>query len=202
MSTSAGGISASKLLIALVIIAVLLLLSGCSEPSGSADTTAGQGQGETRGTAPVAELPTQPDPAVKRLPVSLNTVMVAMVNQAADPLWVAAWRNPQSDADWRELERRAVQLELSGTLLAVPGTGPLDDQWVASPEWQNWAGALRQVGALAVEAVKVRDVDTIAMVGGQIVDICEGCHRDFKLALPTGGEFGELSPTAEDFEQP
>ncbi len=27
-----------------------------------------------------------------RLPVSLNDVMVALVNEAADPLWVAAWK--------------------------------------------------------------------------------------------------------------
>ena len=177
-----------------VFAGLLIVLGGCSEAPKQA--------AEAPLTPAAEEVTAEPVQAVKRLPVSLNTVMVAMVNQAADPLWVAAWHNPQTDADWRELERRAVQLELSGTLLAVPGTGPLDDQWVASDQWQNWAGALRDVGESAVAAVKVRDVDTIAMVGGQIVDICEGCHRDFKLALPTGGEFGELSPTSEDFEQP
>lgn len=172
------------------IAAAALTLSACAEQAPPAAE-------QPDITAPVATVTT-----VERLPVSLNTVMVAMVNQAADPLWVAAWRNPESDADWRELERRAVQLELSGTLLTVPGTGPLDGQWVANPLWQNWATALRDVGASAVAAVKIRDIDEIATVGGQIVDICEGCHRDFKLALPTGGEFGELSPTSADFDEP
>lgn len=136
-----------------------------------------------------------------RLPVSLNTVMVAMVNQAADPIWVAAWRNPESDADWRELERRAVQLELGGTLLTVPGTGPLDDTWTSDPNWQKWAQQLRDVGTDAVSAVRARDIGAISAVGDAIVEICEGCHMDFKLALPTGGEFGELSPTSADFEE-
>ena len=182
-----------KGLLASAIAGLLVGFSGCAEsPDNAAQAP----------VSPPAEEVAAPQPvqAVKRLPVSLNTVMVAMVNQAADPLWVAAWHNPQTDADWRELQRRAVQLELSGTLLAVPGTGPLDEQWTAKPEWQNWANALRDVGASAVEAVAARDVDTIAMVGGQLVDICEGCHRDFKLALPTGGQFGELSPTEDDFE--
>ena len=141
-----------------------------------------------------------PSAAIMRLPVSLNSVMVALINQAADPIWVAAWRNPGSDADWRELERRAVQLELGGALLTVPGTGPLDDTWTNNPNWQKWAQQLREVGADAVTAVRSRDIDRITAVGDAVVAICEGCHMDFKLALPTGGEFGELSPTAGDFE--
>lgn len=150
---------------------------------------------------PEAAVPVEvPQPAtVTRLPVSLNAVMVALVNQAADPIWVAAWRSPESEADWRELERRAVQLELSGALLSVPGTGPLDDSWTSNAQWQKWASQLQRTGADAVAAVTARDLQAISAVGDAIVEICEGCHMDFKLALPTGGEFGELSPTADDF---
>lgn len=142
-----------------------------------------------------------PPPAMLRLPVSLNTVMVALINQAADPIWVAAWRNPETDKDWRELERRAVQLELGGALLGIPGTGPLDDTWTGNDAWQRWSEQLREVGMRAVTAVKTRNIGQISAVGDEIVEICEGCHVDFKLALPTGGEFGELSPTAADFEE-
>ena len=163
---------------------------------------AGCGQRE-QAAAPQPEA-APPEPAapraVMRLPVSLNTVMVAMVNQAADPIWVAAWHNPETDKDWRELERRAVQLELGGTLLTVPGTGPLDDTWTSNPDWQKWSEKLRDAGASALEAIKARDIPKISAAGDEIVEICEGCHIDFKLALPTGGEFGELSPTADDLQ--
>lgn len=136
-------------------------------------------------------------PSVNRLPVSLNTVMVALVNQAADPLWVAAWRNPQTEKEWRELERRAVQLQLGGALLRLPGTGPMDATWTSNDVWQKWASELHNVGTDAVIAVKARDVDQISGVGDRIVEICEGCHIDYKPATPTGGEYGELSPTPE-----
>ncbi len=158
---------------------------------------AGCGQSEQAAAPAPAPAATN---AVMRLPVSLNTVMVAMVNQAADPIWVAAWHNPESDKDWRELERRAVQLELGGTLLTVPGTGPLDDTWTSNPDWQKWSGKLRDAGANALAAIKARDIEKISAAGDEIVEICEGCHMDFKLALPTGGEFGELSPTADDLQ--
>ena len=167
-----------------------VLLSGCAPEVTSAPESTPRATAEN----------VQSAQAVTRLPVSLNTVMVAMVNQAADPLWVAAWRNPQTDEDWRALERRAVQLELAGILLSVPGTGPLDEAWTSESMWQQWSGQLRDVGASAVAAVHARDVQAIANVGDAIVEVCEGCHKDFKLAFPTGGEFGELSPNAEDFE--
>ena len=167
---------------------------------GCADQAEQLAQPSTQESAELQEQVPLPAAAIMRLPVSLNSVMVALVNQAADPIWVAAWRNPASDADWRELERRAVQLELSGALLTVPGTGPLDDTWTGNPNWQRWAEQLREVGADAVTAVRSRDIDRISAVGDAVVAVCEGCHMDFKLALPTGGEFGELSPTTVDFE--
>ena len=58
------------------------------------------------------------------LPVSLNEVMVAMVNNSADPIWQAAWRHPESDEVWRSLERNAYQLEIAGALLGRTGYGP------------------------------------------------------------------------------
>ena len=111
---------------------------------------------------------------------------------------MAAWQAPSSDAEWRELERRASQLQLAGSLIAYPGTGALDHKWTAKPDWSKWANQLRDTGVDATAAVNNRDLDAIANIGDQLVEVCEGCHRDFKLAHPTGGKFGELSPAPSD----
>ena len=163
-------------------------LGGCAE----------NGADQAAEPDPVDRVPVQS--AGAQLPVSLNTVMVALINHAADPIWVAAWHSPESDADWRELERMAVQLEVGGALLKMPGIGPNDLEWATSPDWQNWASALQQAGAAAVVAVADRDADAIGLAGDRIVETCEGCHMAFKPAIPTGGEYGELSPNAADFE--
>ena len=139
-----------------------------------------------------------PVPQGYRLPVSINDVMVALVNDAADPIWMAAWREPETDAEWRELERRAYQLKLAGSLIAYPGTGALDAKWTAKPTWKRWSDQLRDAGTAAIDAVAARDNARISQAGDQIVAVCEGCHVDFKLAFPTGGKFGELSPTEDD----
>lgn len=132
------------------------------------------------------------------LPVSLNEVMVALVNDAAAPISVATLRNPETTRDWLFLERKAYQLEVAGALLGVPGKGPNDKEWVSSPAWQQWAAQLRHEGAAAVTAAKARNFEAIAAAGDNIVAICEGCHAAFKPDLPTSGVFANFSLTAED----
>ena len=186
----------SRMSKSLAVSVCIVALIGCAEPQRGDAAAAPAPE-----AAPAADALSAPAPAaVNRLPISLNSLMVALVNQAADPIWVAAWHSPESEADWRELERRAVQLEVAGALLGVPGTGPLDDTWAASAGWQDWSAQLRQTGEDAVQAVQARDLQAISAVGDRIVEVCEGCHIEFKPNLPTGGQFGELSPTSEDLE--
>lgn len=134
-----------------------------------------------------------------RLPVSINEVMASLINHSADPIWVAAWRNPQTERDWRELEHLARQLQVGGALLTIPGTGPVDEQWTGRQGWQDYSMQLSAAAGRAVNAARSRDVELIARAGDEIVDICEGCHIDFKPDLPTMNIYGELSPTQDDF---
>ena len=169
-------------------VATICLLAACDQSAPTTETT-----------------PKAAQPAVGaepfRLPVSLNEVMVALVNHSADPIWLAAWRNPETDRDWRNLERMAYQLQVAGALLVIPGNGPMDEAWTSDPQWTAWANQLEAAGDRAVKAVAARDLNRIASSGDEIVDICEGCHIAFKPDLPTSGMFGELSPTAADFAQ-
>lgn len=133
-----------------------------------------------------------------RLPISINEVMASLINHSADPIWIAAWRNPQSDDDWRELEHLARQLQVGGALLTIPGTGPADRIWTDDSAWIAYSEQLSNAAARAVNAARAKDVGLIGRAGDEIVDICESCHIDFKPALPTMNIYGELSPTADD----
>lgn len=132
------------------------------------------------------------------LPISINEVMASLINHSADPIWVAAWRNPQSEQDWRELEHLARQLQVGGALLTIPGTGPVDRQWTERPGWREYSEELSAVAGRAVNAARSRDVELISRAGDEIVEVCEGCHMDFKPGLPTMNIYGDLSPTADE----
>ncbi len=133
-----------------------------------------------------------------RLPISINEVMASLINHSADPIWVAAWKNPQTDEDWRELEHLARQLQLGGSLITIPGTGPVDTMWTGREAWHEYSMALAASAGRAVNAARSRDVELISRAGDEIVEICESCHIDFKPDLPTMNIYGELSPTAAD----
>ncbi len=136
-----------------------------------------------------------------RLPISINEVMASLINHSADPIWIAAWRNPQGDDDWRELEHLARQLQVGGALLSIPGTGPADETWTSNSVWREYSSGLSRAAGRAVQAAQARNVQLISQAGDEIVDICEGCHIDFKPDIPTMNIYGELSPTAGDFPQ-
>ena len=101
----------------------------------------------------------------------------------------------ETDKDWRNLERMAYQLQVAGALLVIPGNGPMDEVWTADPQWVAWSKQLEAAGERAVRAVAARDLTRISSSGDEIVEICEGCHTALKPNEPTGGKYGERSPT-------
>jgi hypothetical protein len=113
------------------------------------------------------------------LPISLNEVMVALINKAADPSWGSTWANPQTE-------------QVGGALLKFQGTGPMDATWTANEQWQQYSDQLAQDGARAVNAVRSRNRDLMDRAGGQLVETCEACHRTFKPDLPTMDRFSDL----------
>lgn len=126
------------------------------------------------------------------LPVSLKEVKVALINKVSDPMWTGTWNAPQDERDWRELEHLAFQIELGGTLLKYPGTGPRDKEWTSSSDWQALASQLSQDGARAVNAVRSRNRDLMDRAGSQLIETCEACHRAFNPNMPTLDRIAEL----------
>ena len=70
----------------------------------------------------------------------------------------------------------------------------MDEQWTSSPSWVSFPNQLSAAGERAANAARSRDMQLVARSGDEIVEICEGCHREFKPDLPTMNIFGELSP--------
>ena len=119
--------------------------------------------------------------------VSINAEMVGLVDHAAHALWDAErdGHAPARDEDWREVEDSAVQLAASASVIALGGTGPADPGWAQLPDWKKFALQLRDGALVARTAAQGRNLDALVKANGQIVDVCEGCHKAFKPQLPT-----------------
>jgi hypothetical protein len=111
------------------------------------------------------------------------------MDHSAHELWDTekAGQAPRTDMEWRELERHAIQLLASGTLISLGGTGEFDNEWAQRPTWVTRAQALSHAATGILSAVRARNFEQVVRNNGLLTDSCEGCHDEFKPSLPTEG---------------
>jgi hypothetical protein len=153
-----------------------LALSACAPKSEEAATPA----------ASEAAAPATVRPPIT-LPVSINAVMVALVDHASEPLWLDAYEAPTTEARWMEAEYNGYQMAISGKLIQLAGTGPNDASWVADPEWIKMSDEMTAAGMDALNAAKARNVAMLNTAGDRLVASCESCHKKFKPGLTSMG---------------
>jgi hypothetical protein len=128
---------------------------------------------------------TPASPAADFAPVvSLNEIMVYVVDSHSNELWDAAMTPPTSDAGWKELQRAAIAIAAAGSLTRVSGNGPKDQQWTQQADWVKYSQAMSDAGLAAVTAVRSRTATELAKAGDRLVVTCIDCHREYKLDVP------------------
>ena len=140
--------------------------------------------------APVEKAaPAATAPLTAKPEVSINAIMVALVDHAGHNLWAVegAGKAPKTDADWAVIEEHAIQIAAAGPAITVGGTGPSDAMWVVLSTWHNYAQKMSDAGVAAMNAAQKKDLTALIAANGQLVESCEACHHDFKPALPTEG---------------
>ncbi|HSG35092.1 MAG TPA: hypothetical protein VLA37_11190 [Sphingomonadaceae bacterium] len=125
-----------------------------------------------------------------KLPISMNAVMVSVVDSSAD--YVFALGNgdlPKNDHDWDMVRSASYELVLSGELTKMEGTGANDAAWAADTGWQNMAQDLSTIGqeALALAEARSEDVEAWRGLADRLVTNCLACHEAFKPEIPSEG---------------
>jgi hypothetical protein len=164
--------------ITLSLGATAMLLVGCG--SGS-QPPAQPGQ-----TAQPAVTSTPPPPGP---PVSINAEMVSIVDHAGHALWDTEreGKAPKTQQDWEVVAEHAIQIAAAGTLITLPGTGPNDVTLTQQADWKKWARAMSDAGLAAFKASQNKDFKALVAANSQLVETCEGCHKQYKPALPSEG---------------
>jgi Zn-dependent alcohol dehydrogenase len=160
----------------LVVALGACLAAACSAP-------ADRSQPSTQGGAAAGGVSTV------QSPVSINAEMVRVVDHAAHQLWDAEkeGKAPKTDADWENIVEHATQIAAAGALIRLEGAGPADRTFVQQPEWQKFGAAVSNAGLAALKAADARNQGALVTANGQLVEACEGCHKQFKPALPSEG---------------
>jgi hypothetical protein len=152
-----------------------LLIAGCRTESGLPTPAA---QPAMTSTAP----PSGP-------PISINAEMVSIVDHAGHALWDVEQdgRAPKTPADWELVAEHATQMAAAGTLIALPGTGPNDLTLTQQADWKKWSRAMSDAGLAALRATESTDMKALVAANSQLVEACEGCHKQYKPSLPSEG---------------
>jgi cytochrome c556 len=110
--------------------------------------------------------------------VSIKEVMEKTITPATNTLW-NAFEPPTEDAQWVALEEAAVTLLTASNVVALGGTGPMDNEWARQPGWQADNQVMIDAGQDALEAVRARDHAALLAAGDVLYPPCEGCHQQF-----------------------
>ena len=165
--------------------AVLSLLStACSSAPETETTTTSAPEPGTVSGAAVGGAPGRVAPGV-----SVNAIMVGLVDHAAHNLWEVEreGRAPRSEADWETVAEHAVQVAAAGPAITAGGTGATDGVWADSAAWRTHAQQMSDAGVAAFNAARAQNFEALIKANGELVQSCESCHKEFKPELPSEG---------------
>ncbi len=129
-----------------------------------------------------------PKGAYLPLNMSINQVMVAVVDDAAHMIWEGGnTQKPLTKGQWQTIELHTFQLQAAATLISMGGTGKSDAGWTASPGFQEYVRKLRDMAVTTRQAVDAKDQKALRADGDALVTVCEGCHKQYKPDAPTEG---------------
>jgi len=129
-----------------------------------------------------------PKGAYLPLNMSINQVMVAVVDDAAHMIWEGGNTDkPLTKGQWQTIELHTYQLQAAATLISLGGTGKSDANWTASPGFQANVRKLRDLAVTTRHAVDTKDQKALRADGDALVTVCEGCHKQYKPDAPTEG---------------
>lgn len=142
-----------------------------------------------------------------RLNATIEDIMASFVDPSADYIWDAVSttmtaagsveKYPQTDDEWNELRRRAIQIMEGANLLLIPGRrvansgSAMDPQFELPPDrvealinedranFTKLAHDLYDIMVPVLQAIEAKDGQKLLEVGEGIEPACENCHKKY-----------------------
>jgi hypothetical protein len=120
--------------------------------------------------------------------ISIQELMLSTVEDIAHDVWSLAYKEGDlTNREWRRVEGQALSLQAVATLISLGGTGEGDAERIASPDYQMWAGNLRNVAISLQESIGTRDKGALFYAGDRLANACDGCHLIFRPSAQAEG---------------
>jgi len=119
---------------------------------------------------------------------TMSDLMVKIIYPSSDAIFYITTRTPSSEAEWGELQGKALAVAESANLLMMPGRARDQDRWIAD------AKLMLDAGRAAFRAARAKDVAALEAVNDQLYTSCTSCHQHYR---PNYGRRAAPSATGE-----
>lgn len=105
---------------------------------------------------------------------TMSDLMVKMIYPTSDAIFYIETRTPKNDAEWGELQAKALTLAESANLLMMPGRARDQERWMAD------AKLMLDAGMAAYAAAKKKDVAALVELNDAVYQSCVVCHQHYR----------------------
>jgi lipocalin-like protein len=105
---------------------------------------------------------------------TMSDLMVKIIYPASDAIFYITTRTPTSDAEWTELQGKALAVAESANLLMMPGRARDQERWMAD------AKLMLDAGRTAYRAARAKDVAALEAVNDALYESCTSCHQHYR----------------------
>ncbi len=105
---------------------------------------------------------------------SMSDLMVKMIYPTSDAIFYITTRTPATDAEWGELQAKALTLAESANLLMMPGRARDQGRWMQD------AALMLEAGRAAYRAARAKDVKALDALSDQLYESCTSCHQHYR----------------------
>jgi hypothetical protein len=120
-------------------------------------------------------------PRIAPSPVAtMSDLMVKIIYPASDAIFYITTREPTSDAEWIELQGKALMVAESANLLMMPAHMRDEDRWLTD------AKLMRDAGTAAFKAAKAKDLKALDELNDALYQSCVTCHMHYRPSYGRG----------------
>ena len=105
---------------------------------------------------------------------TMSDLMVKIIYPASDAIFYITTRTPTTEAEWNELQGKALAVAESANLLMMPGRARDQDRWMAD------AKLMLDAGRAAYRAARAKDVPALEAVNDALYESCTSCHQHYR----------------------
>jgi hypothetical protein len=105
---------------------------------------------------------------------TMSELMITIIYPASDAIFYITTRAPKTDAEWTDLQGKALMVAESGNLLMMPAHMRDEDRWLAD------AKLMRDAGMAAFKAAKAKNLEALENLNEELYQSCVTCHTHYR----------------------